>query len=86
MSRHDKLLARFLQIPSDFTYDELRTLLRHYGYEEYTKGATSGSRAVFIRATDKRKLLLHRPHNPEIVCKAAIEDIIDKLKEAGDIE
>ena len=86
MSKHEKLLERFLKIPADFTYEELRTFLRYYGYNEYTKGATSGSRVVFVREKDNRKLLLHRPHNPETVCKAALADIKDKLKEAGDIE
>lgn len=86
MSKHEKLLERFLKIPADFSYGELRVFLRHYGYVEFTKGAMSGSRVVFVREEDNRKLMLHRPHNPETVCRSALEDIRNKLKEAGDIE
>lgn len=49
MSQFEKLWDRFLLVPSDFTYDELRKIMKHYGYSENNKGKTSGSRVVFIK-------------------------------------
>jgi len=44
MSKKEKLIARFLGMPSDFHYDEMVKLLGHFGFEEVKKGKTSGSR------------------------------------------
>ena len=41
MTKKDKLLVRFLSIPQDFTYNELKTLLNSLGYEESNLGKTS---------------------------------------------
>lgn len=32
MSQFEKLWERFLLVPSDFTYEELRKIMKHYGY------------------------------------------------------
>ncbi|MFZ6664782.1 type II toxin-antitoxin system HicA family toxin [Peijinzhouia sedimentorum] len=47
MSRREKLIARFLGMPSDFHYDEMVKLLGYFGFEEVKKGKTSGSRVKF---------------------------------------
>ena len=47
MGREEKLIARFLSKPVDFTYNELRKLLKKLGYEESQSGKTSGSRVAF---------------------------------------
>jgi len=38
VSKFDKLLARFLLKPKDFSYTELRRLLKKFGYDEFQKG------------------------------------------------
>jgi hypothetical protein len=49
MTKLDKLKARLLQKPNDFTFQELETLLLWLGYEEKKTGKTAGSRkALFI--------------------------------------
>jgi len=48
MSKQEKLLQRFLSKPKDFRYNELRTLLNGFGYEEIKTGRTSGSRVAFF--------------------------------------
>lgn len=40
MSRRDKLIARFLLAPKDFTWDELATLLGLFGYECVNNGSS----------------------------------------------
>jgi hypothetical protein len=48
MGKADKLLKRFLSKHKDFTYEELKRLLRSLGYEEARTGKTLGSRVAFI--------------------------------------
>ncbi len=50
MSKKEKLIARFLSMPSDFHYDEMVKLLGHFGFEEVKKGKTSGLRVKFENA------------------------------------
>ena len=66
MARQDRLLARFRQLPADFTWDELVRLLRAFGYEVEGKGRTSGSRVRFARAGFP-PINLHRPHPGSIL-------------------
>lgn len=43
MGTKEKLIERFKSMPSDFTFDELVTLLCRLGYKMQVKGKTSGS-------------------------------------------
>jgi len=61
MGTKEKLIERFRNIPSDFTFDELERLLKIFGYERGNKGRTSGSRVVFKDANGS-PIMLHRPH------------------------
>ncbi len=47
MSRREKLIDRFVGIPSDFHYDEMIKLLGYFGFHPVKKGKTSGSRVKF---------------------------------------
>lgn len=48
MDRKQKLIARLLQMPRDFTADEMQTLLKWMGFEIDNAGKTSGSAIRFI--------------------------------------
>ena len=48
MSRIEKDIERLKSKPKDFTYEELKRILNHFGFIEDNKGKTSGSRVVFI--------------------------------------
>jgi len=86
MSKAEKMLKRFLSKPKDFTYDELRRLLRSFGYEEARMGKTSGSRVAFINHNTKHILRLHKPHpNPELK-HYQINDIEEELRKMGVIK
>ena len=52
MSKKDKLIARLLSRPKDFHYDEAKTLLLYFGFDESHKGKTSGSRVEFVKGND----------------------------------
>ena len=80
MSKDDKLIKRLLSKPKDFTYNELRKLLTHLGYEESQSGKTSGSRVAFIHKDSKHIIRLHKPHPNNELKQYQIEQIIDELK------
>lgn len=62
MSKEEKLLGRFLSKPKDFTYNEIRKLLKDLGYVESNQGKTSGSRVAFIHVETRHIIRLHKPH------------------------
>jgi hypothetical protein len=61
MSKKDKLITRFLTMPSDFHYDEMVKLLGDFGFYEIKKGKTSGSRVKFENE-EGTPIMLHKPH------------------------
>ena len=85
MTKIDKAIQRLQTHPKDFTYDETRQLLKTFGYKEMNKGKTSGSRVVFVRESDMRKIMLHRPHPGNCLLPYQIKDLLDHLKRNGDI-
>lgn len=83
MTKIDKLINRLLNVPSDFRYSELRTVLKHLGFQEYNKGKTSGSRVYFIHTTSNENISLHKPHPSNVVNRATIKDVIEQLRLGG---
>ena len=69
-----------MNLPKDFTYDELKKFLAGLGYEQTKKGKTSGSRVAFINQGSKHIIRLHKPHPGNIVKSYALEQIYDDLK------
>lgn len=78
MSKKEKLIARLLTLPKDFTYDELSALLNYLGFEERSKGKTSGSRVEFAKGADT--ILLHKPHPNNQLKPYQIRQIVNTLK------
>lgn len=85
MSSKEKLVARFLTLPSDFTFDELERLLAIYGYEKSNKGKTSGSRIVF-KDKEGHPIMLHKPHPGNIVKQYAVRQVLEELQSKGHIK
>lgn len=85
MSSLEKAKIELLKCSKNYTYDEARALLIKLGYEEKTKGKTSGSRVAFYRESDQRVIMLHRPHPEKTMDTGAVKDLINRLKEYGDI-
>ena len=82
MSSKDKLIARFLLLPSDFTYDELERLLKALGYTKSNKGKTSGSRVIF-KDKEGHPIMLHKPHPGNIVKQYALRQVLEELENKG---
>ena len=85
MTKREKDLIRLLSKPRDYRFAECKVLLERFGYKEIVKGKTSGSRVQFYRELDKKTILLHKPHPKDIMKRYSIEDVIEKLKDNGDI-
>ena len=83
MSKADKLLQRFLSTPKDFTFDELRKLLKSLGYEEVKAGKTSGSRVSFYNLELDDMIKFHRPHPSQIMRQCYLRDIEQQLRDKG---
>lgn len=81
MTREEKLKKRILQLPKDFTFEELETLLYQLGFEKDNKGKTSGSRVKFFNKDKRIQYLAHKPHPRSIIKEKALKDIVDFLEE-----
>ncbi|MDR0681557.1 MAG: type II toxin-antitoxin system HicA family toxin [Dysgonamonadaceae bacterium] len=62
MSTKEKLIERFKTQPKDFTFDELKKMLKSLGFELSNKGKTSGSRVRFQNRESKLIIDMHKPH------------------------
>jgi len=81
MGRKEKLLARFLGRPKDFTFEELVKLLNGFGFYEAGTGRTGGSRVRFKKeGRPDHVVKFHRPH-PENVVKPYVLDIVRNMLE-----
>lgn len=67
MGTKDKLIERFLTLPKNFTYDEVKRLFGLFGYYEGNKGSTSGSRVEFVSSDGKDSYIMHKPHPSNII-------------------
>jgi hypothetical protein len=86
MSKHEKLLRKFLLKSGNFTFNELKTLLAGFNYEELNLGKTSGSRVAFLKKSSNHIIRLHKPHPGNNLKKYQIEYIIDELKNSEIIQ
>ena len=78
MSKKEKLIARFLSMPSDFHYTEVVKLLGYYGFQEIKKGKTSGSRVKFMN-DEGIPLMMHKPHPTGILKHYQMKQIKEVL-------
>ena len=85
MSKYEKAKERILLKPKDYTYTEARYLLSQMGFQEYTKGKTSGSRVKFYREKDARIILLHKPHPGDVMKAGTVKDLLEYLKKIGEL-
>lgn len=83
MSKKDKLLKRLEAKPTDFTYYELKTLLKYLGFVENNQGKTSGSRVTFWAESLNQVIMLHKPHPGNILKEYQIKQVITALKKVG---
>lgn len=81
MSQKDKLIARLLRKPKDFTFDEMVSLLSYLGYD--LKQGGTGSGVKFTREDSNEVINFHKPHPNGILKKYVLNQVIDKLRKDG---
>lgn len=77
MGTKDKLILRFRSKPKDFTFSELKRLLKGFGYLEEQ---SSESRVVFINGVLNHKIKLHKPHPGNILRRYQMDLIEQELQ------
>jgi hypothetical protein len=78
MTKKDKLITRFLSMPSDFHFDEVKKLMSIFGYSEIKTGLTSGSRVRFMNSSGN-PIMLHKPHPTGIMKQYQLKQIKEVL-------
>lgn len=81
MSKKDKLIAKLLNLPKDFTFEEMVTLLSYFGYR--LKESRKGSGVKFIKEDSNEVINFHKPHPNNILKKYVLVQVIEKLKKEG---
>jgi len=79
MSKKEKLISRFLKMPSDFHYDEMVKLLGYFDFTEVKKGKTSGSRVKFENEKGV-PIMLHKPHPSGLMKMYQMKQIKETLE------
>ncbi len=79
MSQREKLIARFLAIPKDFTIDELDSLMSGFGMLKGSRGKTSGSAIEYFYPPSGRVFKIHSPHPGRIVKTYALRAAVEFL-------
>lgn len=82
MSTKDKELARLASLPADYRWEEIEALLKALGY---AKDTNDGSRVKFFRVADQSIIVLHRPHPGNIMKRYMLKQILQKLREGGEL-
>ncbi|MCL2096125.1 MAG: type II toxin-antitoxin system HicA family toxin [Oscillospiraceae bacterium] len=83
MSKTDKMKARLLSEPKDYTFEELESLLKKLGFMLNNQGKTSGSAVKFIDNKSQNTINLHKPHPSPVLKRYLIKYIISELKKGG---
>lgn len=81
MSQKEKLVARLLKKPKDFTYDEMVVLLSYFGFDLKQGGVGSGVK--FIKEGSNEVINFHRPHPTGILKRYVLDQVIEKLRKDG---
>jgi len=80
MSKHQKLIEKLLRIPNNFTYAEMVTLLKGFGYLNEERRRSSGSAVMFYNKKSGDKIMFHKPHSEKEIKKYILRMILEKLK------
>lgn len=83
ISTKEKLIKRFKNQPTDFTFDELMRLFTILGFEPNNKGATSGSRVGLMHLEKKLSYTIHKPHPDRFIKSYVMRQLFQYLTENG---
>ena len=76
MAKLEKLISRFKSRPSDFSWNELVTLLERLGFYELQGG---GSRVKFFHKKLNCLIQLHKPHPAKTLKHYMVKEVLNVL-------
>lgn len=82
MSRKEKLLQRLVAKSQDLTWDQAVTIMKACGFELLSG---RGSSRKFVHTVTRVKVFIHKPHPGNIVKAYAQDDLLEGLRNAGEI-
>lgn len=85
MSTIETLIKGMLSKPRDFTYDDIKRVLKHYNYDVDEK--IEGSCIVEYHKVNKRVIYMRRPHRSNgdnNVLITALDNLINQMRKNGD--
>lgn len=74
MSKIDKIIRKLMVNSNNLTFEELTSLLIHYGYKIDNKGHTSGSRIAFFKK-ESPTIIMHKPHPRKVLLDYQIKQV-----------
>ena len=77
------MLSRLLGRPRDFTWDEACTLMKQCGYVMKNR---KGSARMWVHVRSRLKVRLHEPHPENTLLPYMVKELIEALKDSGEIE
>lgn len=77
------MLARLIAKSTDFTWDEAVNLMKSHGFSVLNG---KGSSRKFVHVATRVKVFIHEPHPEKVVKAYAQQDLIDGLRNAGEIQ
>jgi predicted RNA binding protein YcfA (HicA-like mRNA interferase family) len=83
VSRKDKLIEKLQGRPNNFTWDEAVKLMSACGFKLHNKG---GSARMFVHVATRTKVRLHEPHPQPTLLPYMMDQLLDGLRAAGEIE
>ncbi len=82
MSKFEKAIRRLLSKPTDFGWNELKSLMDSFGYEMKTTG---GSSRKFTTVGGGSSFVIHEPHPHSVLKAYQVREFIEFLKQEGKI-
>lgn len=80
MSKLEKLIEKLLNPNFIFSFQELESLLRKFGYREKKTGKSSGSRRAYVHPKTKHIIRIHEPHPGNELKRYVKKYILSELK------
>lgn len=80
MIRAEQLIKNFLASPERITYNELKTLLKLFGYEELRSTRRSRGRFGFVNRQTKHILRLTKPRQGKDIHQYQLSCLVEELQ------
>jgi hypothetical protein len=82
----DKKIQRFVNNPTDYSFEEMDALLKSLGHHLKKGGMTAGSAAVYVNKDGEQSIFFHRPHKHKHFGKKVMKSVYEQVRDHKLIE